>query len=115
MPRVFRLQDEYALYDNANGEIYCSHCRAYWYTDDAYHFYDEGSAGLSAGKHLEKYPAIAEDSEDGWICAWRLDHGESLDFDHLHNTYGYPEKFVFVREDHTAICPKCGIGQLKGS
>jgi len=86
MPKVFTLKTECALYDVAEGEISCPHCRAYWSTDDNYHWYREGSCGCGAGTQLENYDAV--ESESGLIGKLAINDGK-------------------------AFCPVCGLGILQ--
>ena len=82
-PMVFDLMDECGIYMVADGSISCSNCDANWSTDDAYHWYNDGS---SVGTELQEYDAT-EGSE------------------------GIEGKVV-VNEDGEAFCPKCGHGKL---
>ncbi|MFA5758528.1 MAG: hypothetical protein WC942_04040 [Clostridia bacterium] len=38
----------------------------YWYTDDSYHWYFQGSCGFGAGTQLDKYEIKNLDDEDKW-------------------------------------------------
>jgi hypothetical protein len=41
-PRAFGLSgDDCSMYDNTSGTLYCSGCKAFWYTDDTYHWYPD--------------------------------------------------------------------------
>lgn len=84
-PRVFEASE--SMFDEARGSIYCTGdrdaCGAYWDTDDANHWYREGSCGLGAGTQLERYDRVV--SEDAPWEAGKL----------------------FVR-DREALCPCCG-------
>jgi len=86
MPKVFTRKTECALYDVADGEISCPHCRTYWSTDDSYHWYREGSCGCGAGTQLENYDAI--EGEAGVI-------GQ-----------------LVINDKNQAFCPVCGQGIL---
>lgn len=59
--RVFAAQDldGTGILDAAKGSISCSNNPQdhYWYTDDANHWYFEGTYGCDAGKNLEEYSA----------------------------------------------------------
>jgi hypothetical protein len=101
-PKAF-IGDEHALSRNADASIWCQNeskqitldgqesASHYWTTDDAYHFYYQGTAGYGAGKQLEDYDrkSISDrhDWQQGLLCYF---------------------------EDGSALCPKCG-SDLKAS
>lgn len=111
-PRVFKVGNDYSLFDNAQGYITCDcpDCRANWSTDDTYHWYEDGG---SRGRNLEKFSAYNEDDIEGFIALEELKRDGVIDFDHMARTYGTPERFILINEDHTAICPICGKGTLR--
>lgn len=95
-PRVFEASE--SMFDNARASIYCTNngkvaglfgqmeaCGAYWDTDDANHWYREGSCGLGAGTQLEAYDRTEQDK------------GEEWEVGKLH-----------VLSDRSALCPCCG-------
>lgn len=85
-PRVFRPDSNYELgiMDNARATITCTgEERHYWDTDDAYHWYYEGTCGMSAGQQLEEYEG-SENPED---------KGKGK---------------IYVDENHNGYCPLCG-------
>lgn len=110
-PKAFRVDDDAAcILCSADARIYCEPISAdapgqlglngervpppephHWQTDDGYHWYDESSAGRSAGTQLEQYErrtiASAGDWRQGHLC---------------------------VDQDGNGYCPKCG-GQLQAS
>lgn len=93
-PVIFEVPDEgVAILDYARGNISCSECAAYWYTDDAYRWYEDGSA---RGTNLEAYPMVNAETDEG------DDDGNK----------GPREGVLFVDEDGNAHCPCCGTGHL---
>ena len=66
----------------------------HWYTDDAYHWYYQGSCGFGAGTQLEKYEAVNLDDEEEAETPWE------------------PGK-LFIK-DGVGYCPHCGA-KLAGS
>lgn len=66
----------------------------YWTTDDACHWYDQGSFGCGAGDRLEKYEVVNLDDEDEAETPWE------------------PGK-LFIK-DGVGYCPYCGA-KLAGS
>jgi hypothetical protein len=67
------------------------HNEHYWYTDDGYHYYFQGSCGFGAGEQLEAYEAVDLDEE--------LEEGEEA-------PKWEPSK-VFIK-DSVGYCPYCG-------
>lgn len=59
-PCIFEAGDELFLHRVAWASIYCPHCHASWYTNDAWHFYnDEDLPGFRTGS--EPIPIIFEE------------------------------------------------------
>ena len=56
-PRAFIEKEDVAMFENANARIHCDNPETdhYWSTDDAYHWYYQGSCGLGQGQQLEEY------------------------------------------------------------
>jgi hypothetical protein len=101
-PRAFYGED-YALMDNARASFFCQSRedknqlqildtrreQHYWNTDDAYHFYYQGTCGYGAGTQLEHYERKAIESQEEWESG-----------------------LLCYFEDGKALCPKCG-GKLE--
>lgn len=88
--RIFEVSgEETSIFDNARATIYCTgdrdECGAYWDTDDANHWYREGSCGMGAGTQLEAYDRTSEDDGQSWEAG------------KLH-----------VKSDRSGLCPCCG-------
>jgi hypothetical protein len=95
--------DETAIFDNAQGIIFCNDCEKSWYTDDGSLWYPEGVCG---GGHLnlEDYPATDT----------RPEYPEKLDPNQ--QTFWPPADLqvtrssgeLWVDDDGNGHCPYCG-------
>lgn len=130
-PRVFRCNDECAIFDNARASIWCPECEANWSTDDAYHWYFEGACGWGAGKELQDFEIIKEEDweeqevdereprEINPILGEKLGEitdlftGETSDVQNVTEIKLLGIKgSVLVNEDGDGYCPCCGKGIL---
>lgn len=100
-PRLFRVTEEYALFDNACATIQCAghdlalpsgdryqrepHC---WYTDDACHWYRDGVVGYGALAQLETYDRLEIDDRMAWVQGMLC--------------------YIDNAEETVALCPVCG-------
>lgn len=87
---------ELGILDDARGSICCEDhdgCGGNWSTDDAYHFYEDGSTG---GTNLEEYDVVRHGGEHGDITEVTA-----------------PLKgIIYVDTDGNGICPLCAKGKL---
>ena len=111
-PKVFHTgADDFeglGIFENARASIHCQgveknpnqteipgcekpECGAYWYTDDACHWYADGCTGAGAGTELQDYPVTKEDDDETW-----------------------EQGSVHVDENGDMYCPHCG-GKLAAS
>lgn len=108
-PKAFTCNSELSIFDYQRGTIRCTgdthndvqaeipgmeteKCEAYWDTDDAYHWYPEGTCGQGYVQ-LETYEMVQESEED------------STDEEEEH---GWRKGILYVKEDGTMLCPHCG-------
>lgn len=93
-PRLFSLgtYDETALLDNARATISCSEDRDhYWSTDDANHWYADGS---TAGTELQEYDRVEVEASPLPPAEERVG------------------RLVIDTDSDTGYCPLCGVGTL---
>jgi hypothetical protein len=83
-PKAFQVTRELGILDNARGSVYCNGCESCWDTDDACHWYPEGTCGRGHTQ-LEAYDRTKEDDEQTWA-----------------------EGSVHVLSNGDLLCPKCG-------
>lgn len=105
-PKVFRVKDEGLMFDNARASIQCSECHDhYWYTDDGYHYYENGTCGTGY-KQLETYPSEEVEEEPESV-------GKHPDlFVEGDTPYAYDHAGTVLVYEERAFCPICG-GELK--
>jgi len=117
-PRIFETYDEYCLAHHADATVYCNVCGSSWYTDDSWHWYANGEYGsIGRDSYNVIYPIVNESEltkeHKEQMKAVRLAQGlkgQPNLFDPGETILGFT-----VRIDYTkAICPICGIGELKG-
>lgn len=141
-PQVFTCgsTSELAVFDYKNGTIWCSGadhqlndqqldlgggCEgpcddAYWYTDDGYHWYYQGSCGSGAGTQLEDYDFVKIVDEEEWLELSKGFEHSAASPDVTISTSegvfakGWVKGKLCVEEDGTGRCPFCG-GRLEGS
>lgn len=105
-PKVFRVKDEGALFDNARATIQCQENRDHnWFTDDGYHYYENGACGTGY-KQLETYPTeeVEEEPEPVEKHPDLFVKGETpCEYEHAGTVLIYEKR---------AFCPFCG-GELK--
>ena len=106
-PKVFRVKDEGAMFDNARASIQCSaNPDHYWYTDDGYHYYDNGTCGGDDWKQLESYPALEVEEEPEPVET----HPDL--FEEGETPCAYEHSGTALVYEKRAFCPLCG-GELK--
>lgn len=107
-PKAFRIKfgNEGAMFDNAHASIQCmNQGNHYWYTDDGYHYYDNGTCGTGY-KQLETYPSeeVEEEPEPVATNPDLFEEGETpCEYKHAGTVLVY---------ENRAFCPLCG-GELK--
>jgi len=107
-PKAFRVNDNYgelAILDNTRATILCQNNSEHnWYTDDGYHWYDNGTCGTGY-KQLETYPVI-ELEEEPQAANYHPDLFEKND---TPDRYEYTGTVVVYNS--RGFCPICG-GEL---
>jgi hypothetical protein len=101
-PRIFRVtdDDELALFDFRRGSIFCDGPDQHWWTtDDAYHWYRDGTCGRNAPPQLESYERLT-----------LIDEGAADDGE----THEWVRGKLCVTESGDGLCPVCGA-KLHGS
>jgi hypothetical protein len=105
-PKVFKVNEEGAMFENARASIQCSkEASHYWYTDDGYHYYDNGTSGAGY-KQLETYPTleVEEEPEPVEMHPDLFKEGET--------PCAYEYSGTVLIHEKRAFCPFCG-GELK--
>lgn len=108
-PKIFKVGEYPHITDNQRATLGCSECDALWWTDDAYHFYDDRNTRVTLAD-LKFY-----DSQDDTITAWyarqlyKLDG--VIDYAKVEELTGESDLLI-ATDDHTVICPVCGRGHL---
>lgn len=101
-PRLFSLAeyDETAILDNARATIVCSADHGHnWSTDDANHWYFDGSTGHTELQEYDRVEVAFTDPEDeNAVLAELADQRVG--------------KLVIDTEKDTGYCPRCGVGTL---
>lgn len=111
-PKIFRVhRDDYDFLDmGQRASLFCNECRTYWDTDDAYHWYHEGS---SRGVQIDELTLL--DSDNDTITAWYARQLHKIDgvidYAKVEELTGESDLLV-ATDDHTVICPVCGRGHL---
>jgi hypothetical protein len=105
-PKAFRVSGDGSMFDNAGATIQCSTCSEHnWYTDDGYHYYDNGTCGVDY-KQLETYPT-EEVEEEPVPVAYNPDL-----FKKGETPCNYEYAGTVLVYEKRAFCPFCG-GELK--
>ena len=120
-PRIFEVEEEYALAMCADATIYCNECNASWYTDDSWHWYNDGDHKSLRETRFEKkdgFPIIeTEDmtAEHHTMIESRK-KAEQLASNLTLCNPGPLAPLGFVQVvDGAGICPICGKGILQAS
>lgn len=100
-PKAFDVGGEYgsddtAIFDNAKANIYCTgkDCDSSWYTDDGYHWYDNGS-----GENLEKLERVVLSGEPSAPNAVEVIAARKI---------AGLGRALIVDSDGNGYCPDCG-------
>lgn len=105
-PKAFRVDGEGSMFDNARASIQCEeNSDHYWFTDDGYHYYDNGTCGVD-WKQLETYPTkeVDEKPESVETHPDLFEEGET--------PVAYEHSGTVLIFENRAFCPLCG-GELK--
>jgi hypothetical protein len=97
--------DGTGILDNARASIFCNGCGSYWDTDDACHWYPNGTCGAGYDQ-LEDYPVV-DDPVKADLRRDLEDRCENL-ADELGINWERELPPVAVDDDHKAYCPHCG-------
>ena len=120
-PRIFEIEEEYALCSCANATIYCKECGVSWYTDDSWNWYSDGdvkSLRETAYDLDNGFPIVDNDdltSKHVAMIASRK-RAEQLASTKPLCDPGPMAALGFVRVvDGVGMCPVCGKGILQVS
>lgn len=116
IPRVFTVNDELGIFNNADGSIVCGHCDHYWHTDDGSNWYEDGTCG----RGLEDMPVcevgrLLRKRETTTAVQMTTDGGnEIVEAPPVFSTVDgdgevqWGRGVVFVDDDGNGYCPDCG-------
>lgn len=108
-PKIFKVGEYPHITDNQRASIWCDACDARWFTDDAYHFYDDRNTRVTLAdlKMLDS----RDDSITAWYARQLYKIDGMIDYEKIAELTGESDLLVAI-DDNTVICPCCGKGKL---